>query len=217
MKIMVRATQVAVALAVLCAAACTPPDPEASLTGKVKAVVERSKTTRQTYAAYSWNKVAVEGDPVEEWGAEFQSDGMHRVETPRDRVVANCEAMTGFALSLVTGKTVKGPSVARAACGINTNKTFTGAEWQGIVRTPFGEADRVRLVDRRDVRTYDVTPAGVIVRTTYAANKPGEPVFLNSEAVALLSALPAEDIFTEASLARSYVPDRFKTAPKPAS
>ena len=216
MKPMLRTTQVGALVATaLLGAACTPPTPEVALTGKVKDVVDRSKTTRATYALYSWNEITRKEGPVQEWGAEFHSGDQHRVETPRDRVIADCKAQTGSALSLVTGKTVEGPSVARAACGINTNKAFTAIEWKGLVQTPFGVADRVRLSDKDDIRTYDISPAGVILRTIYAQNSPDAPIGLSSEAVGVLSELPAPDMFDKASLARSYVPDRFKTAPGP--
>jgi hypothetical protein len=215
MKPMFRTTQVAVVfLAALLGAACTPAaTQEVALTGKVKEVVDRSKTTRTTYAMYSWNELTLNSQPVQEWAAEFHSGDKHRVETPRDRLIADCKAQTGVALSLTTGKTVEGPMVAKAACGINTNKAFIAAEWQGVVQTPFGAADRVRLSDKSDIRTYDISPTGVILRSTYAQNTPEQPLNLSSEAVAVLPELPAPDMFDRASLARSYVPDRFRTAP----
>jgi hypothetical protein len=218
MKSMFRATQVAVLLSALFGAGCTPPaDTEVALSGKVKEVVDRSKTTQATYAQYSWAEIMRKEGPVQEWGAEFHSGDKHRVETPRDRVVADCRAQTGIALSLDTGKIVEGASVARAACGVNTNKAFTAIAWKGLVQTPFGVADRVRLADKNDIRTYDISPDGVILRTTYAQNSPDAPIGLSSEATGVFSELPVPDIFDKASLARSYVPDRFKTAPKPAS
>jgi len=214
MKVMLLAGQVAAILATApLGTACSPAaTPEVALTGKVKEVVDRSKTTRATYAMYSWNEITLDGQPIQEWGAEFHSGDKHRVETPNDHVIADCKAQTGVALSLATGKTVEGPFVAKAACGINTNKAFTATEWEGVVETPFGAADRVRLSDKTDIRTYDISPTGVILRTTYAQNNPERRLQLSSEAVAVLSELPAPDMFDRASLARSYVPDRFKTA-----
>jgi hypothetical protein len=132
-------------------------------------------------------------------------------------VIADCKAQTGVALSLTTGKTVEGPFVARAACGVNTNKVFTATAWDGLVGTPFGPADRIRLTDKDDIRTYDISPAGVILHSTYVQNSPQRPIGLLSEAVAVLSELPSPDLFDKASLARSYVPDHFKTAPDPSA
>ncbi len=199
---------------VLCTA-CSPAVPSMALTGKVKAVVDRSKTTTATYATYSWNKIVRDGHPVEEWAAEFHTGDFHRVETPRDRLVADCAAQTGIAREVATGKLFRGPGVARAACGINTNKPFLESEWQGLVQTPFGAADRLRLVDSDDVRTYDISPQGVILASTYAKKTGGSS--LDARAVAVLPTLPDPEMFNEASLDRSYVPDRFKVAPKPAS
>lgn len=82
-----------------------------------------------------------------------------------------------------------------------------------MVKTPFGTADRVALTDKDDVRTYDISPSGVIVRSTYVQNSPQAPLGLSSEAVSVLAELPAPDMFDKASLTRSYVPDRFKAAP----
>lgn len=213
MKFLFRTVPVVAVLAGAALAGCDQTPPPVELTGKVKEVVDRTKTTQATYAVYNWNEESRSGTPVLEWGAEFHSGDKHRVETPRDRVIADCKAQTGAALSLTTGKTVEGPFVARAACGINTNKAFLAIAWQGQVKTPFGTADHVRLVDKDDIRTYDVTQAGVIVRSTYAQNSPEGRLGLSSEAVSVLSELPATDMFDKASLVRSYVPDRFKTAP----
>lgn len=213
MKTIARTASVVAILAVaMLGTACAQPAPEVRLSGQVKAVVDRTKTTQETYAQYSWNEIVADGRTIQEWAAEFHSGDKHRVETPRDRVIADCRAQTGIALSLVTGKTVEGPMVARSACGINTNKAFTSAEWQGLVRTRFGPADRVRLADKDVVRTYDISPTGVILRTTYVDGADRRLV-LSSEAVGVLPQLPASDIFDKASLARSYVPERFKTAP----
>lgn len=215
MKILVRAAQVAAILATsLLGTACAPPpEPEITLTGQVKAVVDRTKATRETYAMYSWNEMPGGGQPIQEWGAEFHSGDKHRVETPRDRVIADCRAQTGVALNLATGEVVEGPVVARGACGISTARPFTSAEWLGPVRTPLGSAERIRLSDNNNIRTYDISPTGVILRATYAENTASKPISLTSEAVAVLAQLPAPDIFDRASLSKSYVPDRFKTAP----
>lgn len=213
MTLMLRMALAAAVLAVPLLAACDQAAPPVELTGKVKAVIDRSKATQATYAVYNWNELPRDGQLIQEWGAEFHSGDKHRVETPRDRVIADCKTQTGAALSLVTGKTVEGPSVARAACGVNTNKAFTATEWKGLVKTPFGTADRVVLTDKDDIRTYDISPSGVIVRSTYVQNSPQAPLGLSSEAVSVLAELPAPDMFDKASLTRSYVPDRFKAAP----
>ena len=217
MKVMFRTAQAAVLLAGALLGGCdqiaSMAAPPIALTDKVKEVVDRSKTTRTTYALYNWNELSRDGKSVQEWGAEFHAGDRHRVETPRDRLIADCKAMTGTAYSLETGETFENPAVALAACGINTNKAFTAAEWEGQVKTPFGMADRVRLTDKDNIRTYDISPSGVILRSTYATHDAKAPLELSSEAVGVLDELPAPDMFDKASLSRSYVPDRFKTTP----
>ena len=85
---------------------------------KVEAIIARSKLTRATYAVYFWNKMQHPDQPVvEEWSAEFNADSLHRVETPRDRVIADCAVQKGMHLSLPTGNIVTGPQVAAEACG----------------------------------------------------------------------------------------------------
>ncbi|HEX4097491.1 MAG TPA: hypothetical protein VHX64_12230, partial [Caulobacteraceae bacterium] len=117
----------------------------AQLPPDVAAVVDRTKSTRATYAIYTWIRISRPGQPPhEEWSAEFNSGALHRVETPRDRVVANCEARTGSALSLVTGKVRTGPEVAEAACGIDTNFQVDAADWLGRQPSPLGPLDAIR-------------------------------------------------------------------------
>lgn len=193
-------------------AACTERTEDA-LPPKVRAVVERSKETQATYAVYSWNRVQRPEGPVEEWGAEFHSGHLHRVETPRDRLIADCAARTGTGLSLTDNKRFTGPQVAMAACGVNSNKRFVGAEYLGVVQTPFGPAHRIRVADMEDVRTYDIRSDGAIVAAGIAANKVGKPEVLKAWAAEVSSSLPDPNMFDEASLARSYVPDRLKVSP----
>jgi hypothetical protein len=184
---------------------------EETLPPPVKAVVELTKTPKMDYAVYNWNRIETAGGPIEEWSAEFHSGNLHRVETPRDRMIADCMAGTGTGLSLATGEKVVGAKVALAACGVNTNKAFVFSEWQGVVDAPFGKAQRIRLVDASNVRIYDVMSDGAIVRTKYNLID-GSPLSL-TYAVAIEHERPDPAMFDAASLTRSYVPDRFKTAP----
>jgi hypothetical protein len=179
-------------------------------------VVKRSKSARATYSVYLWNRVTPPGKPAtSEWSAEFNAGNLHRVETPRDRVVANCAQPGGFAISLPTGGIQQGPAVAGYACGINTDKPFLATAWKGIVHTKFGDADHVRVVDADNIRDYDVTKEGLIVGSVYAANQPGEAILLRAEAVAVLHDLPERDMFDRHSLGRSYVPERFRSEGRP--
>jgi len=187
---------------------------EDSSTVKAMAVVERSKSTRVTYSMYSWNRISLPGEePIEEWAAEFHSGAMHRVETPNDRVIADCDAGTGIHRSLVSGETVEGREVALTACGIDTNSPFVEAGWIKRVKTRFGNADRVRLVDAENVRHYDVSDQGVLVGATIASRERSDELLLNMETIAVLDTLPAGDLFDRESLERSFVPEHYKRKP----
>lgn len=206
-------TAILIACALACQAALQPPADHDD-TQKALAVLERTKTTKATYALYSWNKITpVDQPPSEEWSAEFNDGPSHRVETPRDRLIANCVEMSGSYYSLTSGKTVSGPAVAGAACGINTDKPMISIRYIGHVADPDGDAERVEVVDADNIRTYDVTSDGILVRTIYALNTPAKPIVLDVESAAVLRSLPQEGIFEPASLSSSVVPDQYKKAP----
>jgi hypothetical protein len=183
--------------------------------GKVGAIIARSKLTQATYAVYFWNRIEHPGQkPVEEWSAEFNSGSLHRVETPRDRIVANCNASAGTHLSLATGKIITGSQVAGVACGINTNRQFLKVETLGRVKSRFGDADRVRVTDAGNVRTYDISDDGIILRTIFQTNDAQHLTVLDVETVAVFNRLPNTAMFDEASLKESFVPNQFREAPK---
>jgi hypothetical protein len=193
----------------------TPVSADQEAIATVGAIIARTKLTRETYAAYYWNSIQHPGQQiVEEWSAEFNSGSLHRVETPRDRVVADCAAQTGTYLSLISGEVVTGPQVARVACGINTNHQFLAVETLGRVETDFGVADRVRVSDAENVRTYDISEAGIILRTSFETNDARHLAVLNMKAINVTHSLPSPDMFDTASLQTSFVSDRFRTAPK---
>lgn len=193
-------------------AACR--DSGAQTPARVTSVVERTKANRTNYALYNWFRMPRAGGPaVEEWAAEFNSGRFHRVETPNARVVADCEAMTGSALSVPTGEITTGRKVAVAVCGINTNFEIASAEWLGQDKSAFGAADIIRLSGGPVIRTYEVDPNGVIVRASYHNDAPGHPVALETLSTDLSAELPAEDMFTDESLSRSYVPEAYKSGP----
>jgi hypothetical protein len=190
--------------------------PQDVLTGKVGEVVERSKTTQATYAAYTWNRVTNEGKPPREfWSAEFNAGNLHRVESPDFRFVADCRARTGTALFLASGETITGAKVAAVDCGISTSELILASEWLGTVQTSFGRADRVRLTVGETVRTYDVGQDGVLLREVIASKAPRGQVEVEATAFAVLPTLPDANMFDAASIQRSYVPDQYKSPPKP--
>jgi hypothetical protein len=173
-----------------------------------------SKTTTITYSNYMWNRISLPGGPpVEEWSAEFNSGSKHRIETPRDRVIADCAAMTGSSLSLPSGEVKTGRAVAAGACGINTDHPFVAGRHLGRVNGRYGAADRVELTDEDVIRTYDVSDEGILLRTVYSNKDAKQTPVIENETVALERHLPGEDIFSEASLSTSAVPERFKKPP----
>ncbi len=178
------------------------------------AVLEKTKSTSVTYSAYYWNRITLPSkQPVEEWAAEFHSGSKHRVETPRDRVVADCRAKTGTAINIASGEVIEGPRVAAAACGINTNFAITQIERLGTFRSAFGNIQRVRVADSQNIRLYDVSDDGVLIATTYSENRPDGHILLSARAVNLETKLPAADMFDRSSLQRSFVPEDYKRAP----
>jgi hypothetical protein len=178
-------------------------------------VLRRTKTFEGTYSLYIWNRITLPNkEPVEEWSAEFHLGHLHRVETPRDRLVADCRARTGIALSLMTGEFVEGPEVAAAACGINTNFDFAGIRWLGRIETVLGTGERIRVMDRDNVRQYDVSDVGVLLATTYAENLSGQHVLLMATGFKLSADVPNVAMFDRNSLRASFVAEEYRTGPK---
>lgn len=201
---------------VLSVPALAAPAPAPDDTARAKAVITRTKTARATYAIYTWTVIRLKGaDPVEEWSAEFNSGKLHRVETPRDRVVADCQRKTGAHRSLADGTTRFDGPIANTACGIAYDDAIRQVAWLGKHPSPWGEVDRVRLWGAGLIRTYDVTKAGVIVSSTFAPEDNPGKAMLEMRTVALEKRLPGGKIFTRASLARSVVPVKFTLPPQP--
>lgn len=178
---------------------------------EAKAILEKTKTTTSTYSIYIWNKVTNPQQALfEEGSAEYHSGNLHRVETPRDRIIANCREQTGAYLAVATGKLIEGPTVAAAACGINTNFPILAIELVGEVETRFGKAQRISVTDAQTVREYDVSQDGILLKTAYRENRPGGATIIVAEVVKLERDVPNRAMFDKASLARSYLLTKFK-------
>lgn len=203
---------ICVGAAFICAAAS--PETSSKDGDRALSVLTRTKTTRATYSLYSWNRITPPDRPsTEEWSAEFNDGPLHRVETPRDRLVANCVEKSGTAYHVATTQTFSGSGVAGAACGIDTNTPIISIRYIGHVVDRAGEADRVEVTDAQRIRTYDVTSDGILIRTIYALNTPNKPVVLEVETAALVRTLPPRNIFDVASLTESVVPDAYRKPP----
>jgi hypothetical protein len=182
---------------------------------RARSVYENSRDTRATYANYGWNWVR-STDPASSqsgWSAEFHKGGLHRVETPDMRVVADCETGIGTGFFVHESRTETGPQFALAACGINANPDIVELQWIDRVESRFGPLDRIRLVDDSFDRTYAVNEAGVLVATEMFSNQPDSGECVQNEAIAIEDELPEEDIFSPQSLKRSVVPEKYRTAP----
>ena len=203
----------ALSTAFICAAA-SPETSSKNDADRALSILARTKTTRATYSLYSWNRITPPDRPsTEEWSAEFNDGPLHRVETPRDRLVANCVEKSGTAYHVATTQTFSGPGVAGAACGIDTNTPIISIRYIGHVVDRAGRAERVEVTDAQRIRTYDVTRDGILIRTIYALNTPEKPVVLDVETAALVRALPRQSIFDADSLSESVVPGAYKKPP----
>ena len=121
--------------------------------------------------------------------------------------------MKGAHLKLATGKTSTDEWVAKAACGINANRPILKSKFLGQVGTPFGPAQRIRMTDQDNIRTYDVVKSGALVAQTIA-DLDGT-MRVENVATELLATVPEGDIFSETSLQSSAVADRYKERPSP--
>ncbi|PAL21372.1 hypothetical protein CD928_13315 [Sphingopyxis sp. GW247-27LB] len=135
------------------------------------------------------------------------------METPRDRIVADCAAMRGSYADLRKGKLIENMSVAKAACGIEANTPILSARIEGKRESRFGPTTHLVIRDPNFIRTYDVDKNGALLGATISDHS-GQRLLTNW-AVYLSSDVPP-DIFSKDSLGRSVVPERFKQ-PRPAN
>jgi hypothetical protein len=198
-------------LALLCAGTAQA---QAAIDQRAQEVIDRTRTTRANYSLFSWNHASVKEGPVlDEWSAEFNRGNLHRVETPRDRLVADCEAHTGVHVNLQTLAVSRGLEVAKAACGVQANSKILSASYDGRGDGRFGLADRITVRDPENLRTYEVAANGAIVGATIRSED--GRVSLKMWTVALENEAP-NDIFTEESLTESAVPEKYRLAPESA-
>lgn len=180
-----------------------------------EALVQRTKSTNVTYAAYSWvygrNQ---EGERNDSWAAELHSGDWHRAEGRTIRTLANCRTHQGWVYDIASSALSANDQVWIGACGI-----FTGNQIVAVDRLPgmdggkYGRLDVVRVTDRSFVRFYAIDARAVIIRGNWTAANGSPAPCSQSEAIAILPNLPGGALFTTESLSRSAVPDRYKVAP----
>jgi hypothetical protein len=197
------------------AAAAKPAEPAPD--PRARAVFERTKQTRATYALYAWNWVKGSGfETGPHWSAEFHKGHLHRVETPHLRLVADCAAGTGTMLRVDTNETESGATVAGAACGISSNAPIRKLEWLGRKDSRFGLVDTIRILDSDDERIYTVDETGVLVASEIFPRDAAAAYCVQQEPLAVERELPAADMFSADSLLRSFAAERLHTPPKAA-
>ena len=170
------------------------------------AVVARTKAPTSDYSLFQWTISRQENRAYSLWAAEFHLGSLHRVETPLDRIVADCKAMIGHHRSLIAGKTLSGREAAETACGIDMMGA-TGLVYEGRLASPHGDLDVVALEKGGLSRRYWVDPVGILIQSEFVADddRPDEPT-LRNWATKVVREAPDAAMFTPESLERSFVP-----------
>ena len=181
---------------------------EPSVSEEARKLIDLTRETRATYSLVVMNRVKrPDGSVTEEYSAEFHDGVRHRVETPRDRMIADCAAMTGTYVQMGSAKMITGAAVARAACGVQANTTIRSARVAGKRETRFGPATHLIVIDADHVRTYDVAENGALLGATISG-RDGSWELIN-QAVSFTADVPP-DIFSVESLGKSAVPEHLR-------
>lgn len=180
-----------------------PKEREAAL---VQQLIERTQTTQASYALVSRNEIRRDDATVHEFAAEFNNGDLHRVETPRDRIVTNCRTGWNAHLNVATGAITHDDGASGMACGVYTGDGVVSAEITGTISSQFGLLRQLKIKTVGGLtRSYSIAHNGAIV-SEEIVDPAGTPRLL-STAMSLSDRLPPTDIFSEASLAKSVVPD----------
>ena len=132
--------------------------------------IERTKTTRATYAAYAWGVSRSEtGEHGDGWSAEIHSGDWHRMEASHTRVIANCRTHVGWVYDVASGKISDSPNAWLGACGVYSPPDIRAVESIESVASPWGRLDLLKVSDPRFTRFYAISEEGVIVRSNWIA------------------------------------------------
>lgn len=190
---------------------CAASSLAATSNGEAEKTIALTRETRGTYSVFFWNVITRPGNPVQaEWSAEFHKGALHRVETPRDRVVANCEKGTGTYLNVESGERIEGPKVAKAACGIQANSRILETRFLGTKSGKWGRSRSVWIRDPENIRTYSIADSGAII---FATIDDLESRHLLRMAATYLYDTAPDNIFSAESLARSAVAEKYRKKP----
>ena len=172
----------------------------------VQQLIERTQTTQAPYALVSSNEIRRDDATIHEFAAEFNQGDLHRVETPRDRIVANCRTGWNAHLNVATGAITHDDSASGMACGVYTGDGVVSAEITGTKNSQFGLLQQLKIKTVGGLtRMYDIAANGAIV-SEEIVDPAGRPRLVMT-AISLSNRLPSTDLFSEASLAKSAVAD----------
>lgn len=175
----------------------------------VQQLIERTQTTRAPYALVSTNEIRRDDATIHEFSAEFNRGDLHRVETPRDRIVTNCRTGWNAHLNVASGKITHDDSVSGMACGVYTSDGVVSAEITGTRSSQFGRLQQLKIKTVSGLtRIYGIAANGAIVAEEIV-DPAGEPRLIMT-AISLSNRVPSTDLFSEASLAESAVPDEMR-------
>ena len=183
-----------------------PKESEAEL---VQELIARTQTTRAPYALVSSNEIRRDDITIHEFSAEFNQGDLHRVETPRDRIVANCRTGWSAHLNIATGVITHNDAISGAACGVYTGDGVRSAEITEARNSPHGLLQKLKIETVGGLtRTYEVAPNGAIL--SESITDPAGKLRLVMTAISVSDQVPTGDLFSEPSLAKSVVPLELK-------
>lgn len=181
--------------------------PPGSIDPKAEEVISRSRTTTATYTIY-WRVRYAEGagKPDYAWGATFRKGSLVRVEDVQSRAVVDCAAVKGTQFNLGVGRDNYqiGKKVAQKYCGIDADRKMRAARWLGQKPGKVGLVDEVEIIDEDGTFTYQVAAGGELVGVTSKSR--GTNFMVVAEPMSMEYGVPAGDLFSRMSLARSQVP-----------
>jgi hypothetical protein len=197
-------------LHVVCTAiAILPAVAQAKMDARALEVIDKSRVTRASYFVISTVEVNFkEFAPDRFIGGEFHSGIWHRIEDKNARVVANCETRLGYRLMIASLTMTKGADAAVGVCGVGERDNVEEVRWLGIIRGKFGAAERVRIIDREYIRTYDILPDGAIVKNIWQERGRLKKFAYRSVALYYCKASLQTNYFTESSLLFSQLDRR---------
>ena len=180
------------------------------------AILERSRNSTATYASYQWFIARnADGGNSDGWFSEFHRGNLHRIENRWVRVLANCVTGDTHIYEISTGQTRQFQDENNAICGITGFGDIESVDrLPSVTIKPFGKLDFIRVTDKKRIRHYQVDLRGVLVRVDWFQRDGSPYPCIIQVPIEVRPALPARDIFSVKSLARTVTPEKFRHAPE---